>query len=535
MENNRTANSVKNVSSGMALKLLLLLLQFASKTVFVKNLDVYLGINSLISSVLSYLNITELGIGTAINFAMYKPIATGDHEKVRQYIQYYKKIYHILGFITLGIAAVMALILPGLFDISEVPFGYDQIYFIYLFYVINACFGYFVFPARGGFLSASQKEYRLTVINIASSISSVILQVTAILIFRQSFVSFVLYTAIPIVIAVIQRLVSGFCIEKWYPEIKDPPAGKLSNPEIKDLYKNTLGLAIEKFCIIINNSVDGIIISALISVTVLGKYSLYFSIISLVSGFTSMLFSPLVPSIGNLSSAADIPYQKRIFNELNFTGKWIYGFCAISYCAIIQPFMIVWAGSDKLLGLFVPIIVALNYLTGGMAPAVTLFRNACGLYYKGRYRPILYTVVNVAFSIVIGYFFNKHFGEVWGVFGIVLATIISRAATTWWFDAYIVFKYVFHESCKHFLLQYLKDLGVILIIGSVVFVGCYQLSGLNVWLHIIISAVICLIAVNSAFILLYHKKEEYQSVKSRIVGLLSNLIKRAISPSDPRH
>lgn len=520
MSSSRTSNSIKNILSGVGMRLFLLVLQFASKTLFVQYLDAYLGINSLISSVLSYLNITELGISTAINFAMYKPIAEEDHEKVSQYIKYYKDIYHILGFITIALGVVMAFVMPSLFDIRELSFGYREIYIIYFFYVINASFGYFVFPARGGFLAASQKEYKLTAINFIGNIASILLQMGAMVLCGKTFTSFVLYTAIPIIISVAQRFLSGIWIEKWYPQIKVPPKGRLSKAEKKDLYKNTFGLAIDKICTTMNNSVDNIIISAVIGVTVLGKYSLYYSIISLVSGFTSAIFSSLTPSVGNLHSVGSVQQKKAIFDELNIISFWIHGFCAISYCTIIQPFMIIWGGEDKLLTIYVPIIVAANFLLGGMTTAVSIFRSGCGLYYRGRYRPVMYTVLNVILSLCIGSTLNHYFGEVWGIIGIVSATIISRMAITWWFDAYIVFKDIFQESCKTYLLQYLLNCAVICAIGALTLSLNRGLANLNPWIQVIALCGICAVVVNGLLWCVYHKTAGYKAMKKRICTLL---------------
>lgn len=521
----RTSNGVKNILSGVGIKLFLLILQFASKTLFVKYLDAYLGINSLLSSALSYLNITELGIGTAINFAMYKPIADNDTEKISQYIKYYKEIYHILGLITIALGVLIAFIMPYLFDINELSFGYREIYIIYVLYVVNACFGYFVFPARGGFLAACQKEYKLTVINFVGSIVSILLQLVAMMLCGKSFLSFVLYTAIPIIVSVIQRFWSGICIEKWYPQIKLKPSGILSREEKKNLYKNTFGLAIEKICVIMNNSVDSIIISALIGITILGKYSLYYTIISLVGGFTSAMFSSLAPSIGNLNSVGSTNQKKSVFNELYCISVWVYGFCAISYCVIIQPFMVVWAGEDKLLNCVVPITIGLNFLLGGMTSAVTGFRNGCGLYYRGRYRPIVYTILNVIFSLSIGRFLSMQFGEVWGIVGIVSATIISRMAITWWFDAYIVFKDIFMENCKTYLIRYLLDFLAIVVAGTIVYVLCLCLSGLNPWIQILLMCIICVLLVNGLMWIILHRSPGFKSAKNRVYTVITHIFR----------
>lgn len=522
---NRTSNSVKNVFSGVGYRLFLLVFQFVSKTLFVQYLDDYLGINSLISSVLSYLNIADLGIGTAINFAMYKPIADGDNEKICQYIKYYKEVYHRLGFVSIAIGIGMAFVMPYMFDIDEISIGYKEIYTIYILYVINSIYWYYVYPERGGFLSACQKGYRVTLINCVGSTVSLLLQVAVMLICGKSFTTFVLFTAIPIVANIVKELWIGISVGRWYPQIKKKPNGVLSHEEKKDLYKNTFGLAIEKICVIMNNSVDSIIISALIGITILGKYSLYLTIISLLSGFTSSIFTSLTPSIGNLNSMGSTDQKKAVFDELYCISVWIYGFCAISYCVIIQPFMVVWAGPDKLLNIAVPITIGLSFLLAGMASAVTVFRNGSGLYYRGRYRPIVYTILNVIFSLSIGYILSTQFGEVWGIVGIVSATIISRMAITWWFDAYIVFKDIFMESCKTYLIRYLLDFLAIVVTGTIVYVLCLCLSGLNPWIQILFMCIICVLLVNGFMWIILHRSPGFKSAKNRGYTVITHIFR----------
>ena len=160
-------------------------------------------------------------------------------------------------------------------------------------------FGYFIYPARGGFLNASQKDYRHAAVNYTSNILSVVLQVVFVLLFPKSFLGFACYVGIPIVVNVLASCLRGWLVGHWYPFIKVPAEGRITKEERIGLFKNTFGLAIDKFCKIINNSVDSIIISAIIGIGVLGKYSLYYSLIALVAGFVSTFFSALTPSAIN--------------------------------------------------------------------------------------------------------------------------------------------------------------------------------------------------------------------------------------------
>lgn len=88
----RTLNTLKNVIGNFASNLSLNLLRFVSRIIFIKCLnEVYLGVNGLLSNVLGLLALSELGISTAINYSLYKPLEEKDENKIRSLMNFYKK------------------------------------------------------------------------------------------------------------------------------------------------------------------------------------------------------------------------------------------------------------------------------------------------------------------------------------------------------------------------------------------------------------------------------------------------------------
>lgn len=509
----RTSNSLKNIASNLGLKLLMLGLQFATRTLFIHNLGtIYNGINSLVTSTLSFLNMAELGIGSAIVFAMYKPVADDDREKIKQYLAYYKKIYHTLGLIVLAIGLVIMPFLPYMMKDLQGTAEIRDVYIIYALYLFQSFTSFFWYADRRGFLTARQEDYKVTTINYISSISTLILQ-GAVLMFIEGFTGFFVYVAIPIAIEVARNLAKGFSIAKKHPYIKEKPAGALSKQEKKALYQNTFGLFIAKISTIINNSIDSILISSLIGVAVLGKYYNYQTLILMVTGFVEIIFASLRPSIGNLNASAPIEAKKRVFNLINFAAFWLYGFCAICYFVVVQPFVTIWIGAENLMPKIVPLVVTVNFLTSGMTAAVNGFREGCGLYYQGRYRPLFTALFNVLFSIILG--------SIWGIPGIILATIISRFITIWWFDAYIVFKNVFEEKPYKYLMDYLAKLVLIFAVGALTAFVC-SLHGLTGILAVIVNILISAVLVNGCFLLLFFKTAEF----AQINNFLKNTLKK---------
>ncbi len=500
----RTSNSLKNIASNLGLKILLLGLQFTTRTLFIHNLGtLYNGINSLVSSTLSFLNITELGIGAAIVFAMYKPVAAKDEEKTLQYLDYYRKIYHILGGVVAIIGLLIAPFLPYLMKDAFQAVQVHEVYVIYFLYLVSSVSSFFVYAYRGGLITANQHDYRLAPINYTASVLIVVSQGVSLLVFDGIF-SFYVYTALPIVINSVRSILNGIFAAKWYPYIKRKAKARLFKTEIKDLYKNVFGIAISKISAIINSSVDSIIISAIIGVAILGKYYNYQTLILMVSNIVVILFSSLIPSVGNLNAEATVEHKKKIFDTIHFISFWIYGFCAVCYFLVVQPFIVIWIGEVNLLkDSLLVFVICLNFLTNGLCSAVGIFREGCGLFYQGRYRPIFTVIFNIVFSILFGYFF--------GITGIIAATIMSRFLTIWWYDAYIVYKYQFGEKPYSYLTDYLLKTAFVCVVGALLY---YITSLLNfgVWMQLIINAAIAVIGFNVIFIICFCRTKGFRYV-----------------------
>ena len=79
----RTVNSVKNIYISIVTQIIITLLGFLSRKVFLDSLGTeYLGVNGLLTNVLSMLTLVEGGIGASITFNLYKPLAEKNEEKV---------------------------------------------------------------------------------------------------------------------------------------------------------------------------------------------------------------------------------------------------------------------------------------------------------------------------------------------------------------------------------------------------------------------------------------------------------------------
>ena len=141
MPTTRTKNTLMNAISGIAIKLINTFLAFAERSIFIYALGIqYAGVSGVFTDVLNILSFEELGIGTAIVYALYKPIATNDTDKIARLMNFYKLAYRMIALIVF----VAGLILLPFLDyiINDVPDVVEDIRLIYALYVTRTAVSY---------------------------------------------------------------------------------------------------------------------------------------------------------------------------------------------------------------------------------------------------------------------------------------------------------------------------------------------------------------------------------------------------------
>ena len=135
-ERSRTEYSIINIFASMGGYALNILLSFICRVVFVRCLNAeYLGINGMFSNILSMLSLTELGIGTAMIYALYKPVAENDKSKIASYMRIYGIAYKVVGCV---VALLGVLFIPFLDLIINEPANIpEDIYVLYLLFLFS--------------------------------------------------------------------------------------------------------------------------------------------------------------------------------------------------------------------------------------------------------------------------------------------------------------------------------------------------------------------------------------------------------------
>lgn len=507
----RTQNIKKNLIFNMIKYVTNLLLQFLLRTVLIYYMGAeYLGLNGLFTNIFSFLNLAELGIGSAIVFSMYKPIADGDTEKVKALEHLYKKFYTIIavvvGVIGLGITPFIKYFMSGGVSADI------NVYILYIMYLANTLIGYFAAHKRS-LLFAYQRNDVENKIKTICIVGMTIIQIIVLMMFRNYYLYFGVTILFTLIECVLIRVIAG----KMFPEIKGK-ANAIDEDTKKEITKNVTALSLHKIGSAVVYSTDNILISSFFGVVILGAYSNYYLIISsLISVFT--LFSnALLASVGNLIASSDSEYVYDKYKLISFMFAYLSAFCTICLVSLFQPFIKLWTGGGEyLLEMSTVIIICVSFYLMRMRTAISIFKDSAGLYWQNRWQPIIESIVNLVTSIILA--------KLMGINGIFIGTIISTVVAPLWWEPTVLYKHYFKKPLKEYFTRYIRDFAIMAISCIITFLVCGLLPDGGIWL-LILKFAVCIILSNVLLILAYLPTKDFKKCFAFGKGLLIKLFRK---------
>ncbi len=508
----RTEYSIMNIVTGLGGYVLNTVLGLVCRMFFTRTLNAdYLGINGLFTNILSMLSLAELGIGSAIVYALYKPLAENDEEKIATLVQFYGRCYRVVGIVVFAIGIAMLPFLDLL--IQEKPAIKEDLSWIYCLYLFNTASSYF-FSYKGSLISASQRHYIVMGLNYIITIAESALQIIWLLATHEYFG----YLIIKTIGIFANNVLISLIADKEFPCIKKKKIAPLEKEEKRNLIRNIRALVIWKISGMLVNSTDNIIITYFNGLITVGLASNYTLLSGTLTSFLGLFFSSLTASIGNLNAIESKQKRMSMFRNINFANFWLFGWAAIGIFVVSTDLVGLFFGQKYVLPRLIPFVIALNFYMVGIQNAVWSFQNAMGLFRQGRYLLFLTAGFNLLFSVLLG--------KAWGLFGILIATAISRLLTNTWFDPFKVFHYGFQEPVMPYYLTRLRYLLILVLTGGL----CWFVSGLysgSFLFNSIYRFIVCSILPNSVFYLLFRKTSEFQYFANLVAGLWRRVFNKA--------
>lgn len=494
MGQSRIENSIKNAKYSIISYFCMLLLQFVNRTLFIRLLtNEYLGLNGLFANILNFLSLAELGVGQAINYALYKPLQICDEEKIKSIMSLYQKMYRMIGCVILILGSCLTPFLSYL--ISDMPQDMSYIYWYYLLYVLNSGISYF-FAYKRSIIISDQKEYIVSAIRTIFNIVLTVLQVAVLIISG----SYMFYLIMAIAVTVGENLTVSAIANHIYPYLTDKNVLSLSLDEKGEIKRNVMAMLFHKIGGVIVFSTDNIIISKFVGLTVVGIYSNYTLITSALNSILGKMLNATTAGVGNLAASESKGHVEAVFDKMLFANFWMRGFCAVSLFCLFQTFITLWLGEAYLLTERNMLIIVINFYINGMRNVVGLFRDATGVFWYDRYKPLIESAFNILFSIPLAIRY--------GVMGVLLGTLASTLVMPFWYEGYVLYKYLFGKSVRRYIVKHMQYAICVILAGMVCHFLCNCVLGSEIAVFLI-RCTICLSVPNIFFVIFFRKTEEY--------------------------
>jgi len=406
----RTRNAKRNILFGVINRMTLTLLPFFLRTTIIYVIGKqYLGLGSLFSSILQVLSLSELGFSNAVVYSMYEPIANNDHKTLCALLNYFKRVYFIIGLIILGAGAAIMPILPRL-----IHNGYPadiNLYYLYSLFLINTALSYLLFAYRGAVLNGYQRTDVTSNINTVVNVVCYIAQIIGLFLTKNYYVYVWLLIACNVAIN-IWTLISS---KRLFPEIR--PEGRLDPAVRKNVLLKVRGLMLGKICGTSRNAFDSIFVTAFIGLTANAIYGNYFYILNALTGIMATVEPAILGGVGNSIVIESREKNYLDMTRINFAYMWIGGWFAICLLCLYQPFTELAWKKDMLLPFGAAALFAVYFYVLKMGDIRHVYVSAKGLWWENRYRAIAEALGNLVLNYILGKYF--------GIYGILAATLIT--------------------------------------------------------------------------------------------------------------
>lgn len=501
----RTEHSIRNLRFALIFQVLALVTAFFTRRVFVSILSQeYLGLDGTFSNILVTLSLAELGLGDAILFSLYKPLAENDKPKLRALMDFYRKAYRVIGISVAVLGCALAPFLPRLIhDFPDLP----HVYLIYFLFVANNALTYF-FVYKQSLILADQRRYLVTMWRYGLWTVLYLLQALFLWFTHQ----YLIYLVLQLGETLLENWILAREADKLYPFLRER-SKPLDRQTKQTIVRNTRAMFLHKLGGAVVFNTDNLLISYFIGVVSVGLYSNYLLVIKGLRNVYKMIFAAFSGSVGNLGATENSAAALRVYRRMNFAGSWMMGWFSICLLVLFNPFLRLWVGEDYLFSSDIVFLIVLNFYVTGMREVNLTFQNGYGLFWRMRYKSVFEAVINLAVSLALV--------KPLGITGIFIGTFVSTMLTCFWVEPYLLFRYVFEQPLYKYFLQYAAFSVLTVTTGWLTWHLCTLLPGIGL-LSFAAKTLVCGSIPTLVFLLIFHRTEELRYFRTMAISRLKH-------------
>lgn len=512
MTGSRVGSTMKNVFAAWGGQALYAIGSFSVRAVLVAQLaQVYVGLESLFSSILTILSLADLGVGSAIVFALYEPLANDDKETVKSLMRLFKRVYIAIGLVIILLGTLIAPNVEMLLGSDPPDIGYLKIYF--LCFVLNTGVSYF-FSYKGSLIIADQKSYVVYFVQYSVMILMCVAQIAVLLLTG----SYLLFLTCMIGSTLLQNIIIVLVANKRYPYLKEKDVKPVDRQLINDIKKNVAGLMMHKVAGAASTPASNLIITNFVSLAATSLYGNYLLVVNALTNVLSKVFDSVVASVGNLGVLESKERQREVFDTTLFVNAFLFSVVSTGFLCCVNSFIVALFGAEWQFDVVTTSLIVLLFYVKGMRSASLSFTSAYGLYWYTRWKAVLEAVFLPLLALVLVFPL--------GINGVLLGCIISSLCISSVYEGWAVCRYAIEVPLRSYMLKLGKYMLFSLVVMFSLFVLC-EMVPLTSWSGFFVKGLIGVSVSVVLWILVYGRTREWGEVLlilKRVGGKLTNKI-----------
>ena len=428
----RVKKSLLNARVNLLCYFIALIISFFTRKIFLDYLGAeFIGLVNTLYSLLGFLNLAELGVGTAIGYVLYKPIFDNDRSKINEIISVFGYLYRYIGLFILVIGGIASIFLPYIFP--DTIFSWGVIYVGFYAFLGSTLLGYFVNYTQS-LLSADQRNYEVTGYYQLSSCAKSLLQMFLAIYFQ----SFILFLLLELIFSIFYSVILTIRVRKVYPWLESHVAlGKKLFGKYNVIGKYVKQLFVHQIAGFVQGGIIPLFIYSYVSLPMVALYGNYALLAQKIESFIKSMMDSTGAGVGNLISEGNKQKIFAVYIELLAVRFLFAGIVASCFCFLSSSFIRVWLGGEYELATIIEFFMGIQLFMGLARGATDQFLFGYGLFHD-MWAPITETGVFLAVSMVGGAY--------WGLSGVLCGPLLSMLLIVYIWKPYFLFSKGFHIS-----------------------------------------------------------------------------------------
>ncbi len=400
-QESRVKKTLLNARVNLIFYFLTLALSFFSRKIFLDTLGAdFVGLTGTLQNLLGFLNLAELGVGSAIGYLLYKPLYDHDQNKINEIISVMGYLYRWIGLIILAAGILLSFFLPLIFPSDNTGFPITLIYFAYFSFLGSSLIGYFI-NYRQNLLGADQRNYVVTAYFQTANIIKTLIQ----MVLAWYTGSYYLWVIIEFTFGIIYSFILNWKINQTYPWLRASiSSGRALFRQYPEVMTKTKPLFVHKIAGFAQFQSQSFFIYMFVSLGGVAMVGNYLMIVDKLNVLLNTFLSSSGAGVGNLIAEGNKTKIMSVFWQMFSLQFFVATFIVYILYKSIDSFISIWVGEEYILSGVIVVLILIKTFLSFTRSTVDQFIFGYGLFYDV-WAPLAEALIYVIVALVGGYFF----------------------------------------------------------------------------------------------------------------------------------